>query len=69
MGAGTWAESQEPVPMTIVQKRKMKRKEYQKPTTKVVQLKHRHQLLTVSNSVEAQRNSYGTAIESTWSEE
>jgi hypothetical protein len=37
----------------------MKRKDYQRPTMKVVELRHRTQLLT--GSVQANRSSYGTA--------
>lgn len=39
----------------------MKRKDYQKPTMTVVELRHRTQLLT--GSVQASRSSYGTANE------
>ena len=57
----------------------MKRKDYEKPTMKVVQLRHQTQLLTVSG-VKAVRKSkdketgelvpdYGEAIEETWGEE
>jgi hypothetical protein len=37
----------------------MKRKDYQKPTMTVVELRHRTQLL--AGSVQAMRNSYGNA--------
>ena len=57
----------------------MKRKDYEKPTMKVVQLRHQTQLLTVSG-VKAVRKSkdektgelvedYGEAVEETWGEE
>ena len=57
----------------------MKRKDYEKPTMKVVQLRHQTQLLTVSG-VKAVRKSkdektgelvpdYGEAVEYTWDEE
>ena len=43
----------------------MKRKNYEKPTTKVVQLQHMTHLLTTSG-VGATRSGYGTADEDTW---
>ena len=57
----------------------MKRKDYEKPTMKVVQLRHQTQLLTGSG-VKAVRKSedketgklvedYGQAVEETWGEE
>ena len=58
----------------------MKRKDYEKPTMKVVQLRHQTQLLTASG-VQAVRKSnkdketgelvpdYGEAVEETWGEE
>ena len=45
----------------------MKKKMYEKPTTKVVQLKHKCQILAGSG-VEATRSVYGTAEEDTWQE-
>ena len=45
----------------------MKRKDYQKPTMTVVELRHRTQLLT--DSVQASRNSYGKANNDVSSEE
>lgn len=49
----------------------MKRRDYEKPTMIVVELKHRMRLLIVSGgaNVSAQRNSYGDAISSTWGDE
>lgn len=44
----------------------MKRKDYQKPTMRVVELQQRTMLL--AGSVEAQRSSYGIAQEETWDE-
>lgn len=44
----------------------MKKTNYERPTMKVVQLKHRCQILAVSNEVQAQRSSYGAATEETW---
>ena len=43
----------------------MKRKDYQKPTMKVVQLQQQTHLLAGSG-VEATRNGYGTAQEDVW---
>ena len=42
----------------------MKRKDYQKPTTRVVELQHHCHIL--AGSVEASRSGYGTAEEETW---
>ena len=42
----------------------MKRKDYEKPTMKVVHLQHRTMLL--AHSLEATRNGYGAANEQTW---
>ena len=42
----------------------MKRKQYQKPTTKVVMLQQRRQLL--AGSVEGYRGSYGDPITDEW---
>ena len=39
----------------------MKRKDYLKPTMKVVKLQQQAHLLAVSGQVQATRNSYGTA--------
>ena len=46
----------------------MKRKDYERPTMQVVQLKHKCQILAGSG-VEANRSSYGAAQESTWGDE
>ena len=43
----------------------MKRKDYEKPTMKVVELQHRTMMLLTSGT----RQSYGTAIEEDWSDE
>jgi hypothetical protein len=43
----------------------MKRKDYQRPTMKVVQLQHQTHLLAGSG-VEANRSGYGTAQEDVW---
>ena len=45
----------------------MKRKDYQKPTMKVVLLQQRTHLL--AGSVEANRNGYGAANNQNWGEE
>ena len=42
----------------------MKRKDYEKPTTKVVKLQQRTHLL--AGSLEAKRNGYGTANTDEW---
>ena len=42
----------------------MKRKDYRKPTMKVVELQHRTMIL--AGSVEANRSGYGTAEELEW---
>ncbi len=42
----------------------MKRKDYQKPTMKVVKLEHYCDIL--AGSMEANRSGYGTAVEETW---
>ena len=42
----------------------MNKKDYEKPTMRVVQLKQQSQLL--AGSVEASRGDYGVAIEDTW---
>ena len=42
----------------------MKRKDYRKPTMKVVQLQHQCHIL--AGSVEANRSGYGTAEELEW---
>ena len=44
----------------------MNKKDYEKPTMRVVQLKQQSQLL--AGSVGATRDGYGTAIEDTWGE-
>ena len=44
----------------------MKRKDYQKPTMEVVELKQQQTLL--AGSVGAGRDDYGDAIEETWSD-
>ncbi len=47
----------------------MTRKDYNKPTMRVVQLKHRQRLLAGSGaSVRGMRNSYGDAEEQNWNE-
>lgn len=43
----------------------MKRKEYRKPTMKVVQLQHQSHILAGSG-VEANRSGYGAATEDEW---
>ena len=43
----------------------MKRKDYQKPTMQVVELRH-HGMLMTSGGVGAMRSGYGTAEEETW---
>jgi hypothetical protein len=57
----------------------MKRKDYEKPTMKVVQLRHQTQLLTVSGVTAVRKSEdketgelvpdYGEAVEETWGEE
>ena len=42
----------------------MKRKDYQRPTMKVVELQHHCHIL--AGSVEASRSGYGTAEEEIW---
>ena len=42
----------------------MKKKEYERPTMQVVQLKQQSQLL--AGSVGASRGDYGVAVEETW---
>ena len=42
----------------------MRKKDYQKPTMKVVKLQHHCHIL--AGSVEASRSGYGTAEEETW---
>ena len=47
----------------------MSRKDYLKPTMKVVKLQHRCNILVVSGeptSVQSSRNSYGAATEDEW---
>lgn len=44
----------------------MKRKDYQKPTAEVVQLKQRSQILIGSNQVGTTRDGYGDAINQDW---
>jgi hypothetical protein len=39
----------------------MNKKDYEKPTMTVVELRNRTQLLTVSTGMEGRRNSYGEA--------
>ena len=46
----------------------MKRKDYRKPMMKVVQLQHQCHILAGSG-VEANRSSYGTAVEETWGDD
>ena len=45
----------------------MKKKEYERPTMQVVQLKQQSQLL--AGSVGASRGDYGVAIEDTWGDD
>ena len=47
----------------------MKRKNYERPTMKVVKLQHHGMLMTSGEGVGAQRSSYGAAQESTWGDE
>ena len=47
----------------------MKRKVYEKPTTKVVELQHNAQLLQTSGTVTATRSGYGAAEEYSWEDE
>ena len=42
----------------------MKRKDYEKPTMKVVKLQHTGMLMT--SGVEASRSGYGQAVEDDW---
>ena len=44
----------------------MNKKDYEKPTMTVVELRNRTQLLAGSNEMRATRNSYGTAEEQNW---
>ena len=44
----------------------MKKKDYQKPTMQVVQLKQQQQLLAGSNGVQSTRSGYGAATEEEW---
>ena len=47
----------------------MKKRNYERPTMKVVKLHHRTSLLVgsvVEGSVQSQRSSYGAATEETW---
>ena len=44
----------------------MKRKDYQKPTMKVVKLQQQARLLVGSGQVQATRDSYGTATTDEW---
>ena len=46
----------------------MNKKDYQKPTMQVVELRH-HGMLMTSGGVGAMRNDYGTATEYTWEDE
>ena len=45
----------------------MKKKEYERPTMQVVQLKQQPQLL--AGSVGASRDGYGVAVEETWGDD
>ena len=47
----------------------MNRKDYQKPTMKVVQLQHQCHILAQSDGVQAQRSGYGAANTDTWGDE
>lgn len=44
----------------------MKRKDYEKPTTEVVQLKQRCQILAGSSPLDATRSGYGDVEELIW---
>ena len=46
----------------------MKRKDYLKPTMKVVQLKQQQQLLAGSKGIQSMRSGYGKAQEYEWDE-
>jgi len=46
----------------------MKKKDYQKPTMKVVQLKQQQQLLAGSKGIQSMRSGYGSAQVETWDE-
>ena len=44
----------------------MKRKNYERPTMKVVKLQHHGMLMTSGEGMQAQRSSYGQAVEDDW---
>ena len=44
----------------------MNKKDYQKPTMKVVKLRHTGMLMASGEGMQAQRNSYGQAVEDDW---
>lgn len=44
----------------------MNKKDYQKPTMKVVKLQHTGMLMASGEGMQAQRNSYGQAVEADW---
>ena len=46
----------------------MKRKDYQKPTMRVVLMQQKGHILVGSNGVRAMRSGYGAAEEDTWDE-
>ena len=47
-------------------KKEMNKKDYQKPTMKIVQLQHQCHILAQSDGVQAQRSGYGAANTDTW---
>ena len=50
----------------------MKRKDYLKPTIRIVEMKHRSHILAGSvqlTGVTSKRNGYGSATEQTWGDE
>ena len=44
----------------------MNKKDYLKPTTRVVKLQHTGMLMASGEGMQAQRNSYGKAVEDDW---
>ena len=44
----------------------MNKKDYLKPTMKVVKLQHTGMLMASGEGMQAQRNSYGLAVEDDW---
>ena len=47
----------------------MNKKDYQKPTMKVVKLQHQGHIMAGSEGVQVQRRSYGPANTDTWGDE